>query len=149
MVNSRVKGARFERQVAKLLTDLFGVKFERVPMSGAYSTTHNTRNPVFKGDVFTEDEGFNKKFNVVIECKRIKKLPKHDCGLDFLLLNKVGVWLDQCVRESKPKNFWLFIKEDYKPIMVVEGFWNHKSKKYSYSLPLTLDEFKGSVKNDY
>ncbi len=145
MVNSRVKGAKFERQVAKLLTDLFKVKFERVPMSGAYSTTHHTRNPVFKGDVFTEDEAFNKKYNVVIECKRIKKLPKHDKDWNLLLLSKVKKWLEQCVRESGGKNFWLFIKEDYKPIMIIEGLL--LDDHYDYSSPMIIEEFKELVKN--
>lgn len=146
MVNSRVKGAKFERQVAKLLTDLFKVKFERVPMSGAYSTTHHTRNPVFKGDVFTEDEAFNKKYNVVIECKRVKKLPKHDFNslkgrLGFLYKKIVSSWIKQACRESFPKRFWLFFREDRGKVFVIVGY--HESKSICYTS--LVKEFKDFV----
>ena len=40
MSNSKSKGNRGELRVCKALTDRFGVKFNRVPNSGAFGTTH-------------------------------------------------------------------------------------------------------------
>ena len=123
MINSLNKGKRFEREVAKILTKHFGVPFKRVPMSGAFSTTQNTKNPVFAGDVFTEDKWFNDYYNIVIECKRIKRLSKKQPDATM------KDWLKQCSRESHKKNFWLIYKEDRKPIMIIRGYykkwWGH------------------------
>jgi len=149
MVNSLRKGKGFEREVAKLLTDIFGVEFKRVPMSGAFSTTQHTKNQVFKGDVFTEDKVFNKKYNVVIECKRIKKLPKHSYDttsdfINFVNLSVVKKWLEQCAKESEPKDCWLFYKEDYEPIKIIRGLFSDNNG-YLFLSPLSVEEFKDKV----
>ena len=148
MINSLSKGKRFEREVAKILTEHFGVPFKRVPMSGAFSTTQNTENPVFRGDVFTEDEGFNRRWNVVIECKRINKLPKHNFDniirkQEFMSKSVVNHWLGQCSKEAMPKNFWLIFREDYGEPYIIRGYnlnrW--KNPVYSISHPELLLNF--------
>ena len=146
MINSLSKGKRFEREIVKLLSESFGCEFKRVPMSGAFSTTQKTKNPVFKGDVFTEDKAFNKKYNVVIECKRVKKLPKHDFNslkgrLGFLYKKIVSSWIKQACRESFPKRFWLFFREDRGKVFVIVGY--HESKSICYTS--LVKEFKDFV----
>ena len=94
-MNSIRKGKRFEREVAKLLTELTNAEWKRVPMSGAFSTK-NVKNPIFKGDVFTEDKEFSE---YVIECKITKKK-----FLLFHLINKKGRlwdWWEQAEREAE------------------------------------------------
>ena len=146
MVNALKKGRRFERFVAKLLSKTFKIPFHRVPMSGAFQTQKNINNPIFKGDVFTEDEEWNDLFNVVIECKTTKRLPHYDFDsvserLKLLLSRKVQGYLEQCKGESKKKNFWLFIKEDYKPIIVIEGEYDSKKEDYTIKIPLRINHF--------
>ena len=144
MSNSLRKGKAFEREIAKLLTKTFKVKFYRVPMSGAFQTQKNTRNPVFKGDVFTEDKKWNKRFNTIIECKRVKRLPRLDLndyksGFDFLSKNLIHKWIEQCIFEAGRKNFWLIMKEDYKPPIIIRGY-NHKGV-FILTLPDNLKDY--------
>ena len=148
MVNSLSKGKRFEREITKLLTKTFGCEFKRVPMSGAFSTTQHTKNQVFKGDVFTEDKNFNEEFDVVIECKRVKKLPKHDFStqrgrFDFLGKKRIKRWINQCVRESKPKSFWLVFREDYGRPYVIIGYYHltYDGGRYFLSTSQLLTDF--------
>ena len=146
MVNALKKGRRFERFVAKLLSKTFKIPFHRVPASGAFSTRENVDNPIFKGDVFTENKKWNKIFNVVIECKTTKKLPRVDWDspywyFDILVNTRVNKWLNQCYKEAKKKDFWLFIKQDYKPIVVIEGIWDKTSKQYFVSEPMRHNHF--------
>ena len=66
-VNSRSKGNRFERKIAKLLNERFETKeFCRTPGSGAFGTTHASLPKHIKvhGDLITPE-----KFKFVIECK--------------------------------------------------------------------------------
>ena len=148
MINSLNKGKRFEREIAHILTKHFGIPFKRVPMSGAFSTTQHTKNPVFVGDVFTEDEKFNKKYNVVIECKRVNKLPKCDLTnsigrMYFLDKKLVEKWINQCVRESMPKNFWLIFRQDCDEPYIIKGYNLNKSDNpvYTISTPELLEDF--------
>ena len=55
MIHSLNKGKTFERWVANYLTDKTKVKWHRVPMSGGFQTSFNTKATEFAGDVFTEE----------------------------------------------------------------------------------------------
>lgn len=66
MVNSINKGKEFEREIAKLLTQRTGVKWQRVPHSGALATSQQLQDKNFRGDVFTEDTTYG---DWMIECK--------------------------------------------------------------------------------
>ena len=153
MVNSINKGKRFEREVAHVLTKHFGIPFKRVPMSGAFSTTQNTKNPVFKGDVFTEDKKFNERWNVVIECKRVKRLPKYNSSTihgryAFLDKSIIKHWLGQCSREAMPKHFWLIFREDYGNPYIITGYNLNKGENpvYAISQPELLMDFLKKTK---
>ena len=66
-VNSRTKGASFERQIATMLNKRFNTKeFSRTPGSGAFATTHNLPEHLkLHGDLITP-----KNFRYCIECKK-------------------------------------------------------------------------------
>lgn len=105
MVLSKDKGNRFERQVAKVLTNLTGVEWQRVPMSGAFATVKGTKDNRFKGDIFTE----NKKFsNIVIECKSTKEritideIPNPS--------GRIMNWINQTKEESQGMDWILIFK---------------------------------------
>jgi hypothetical protein len=59
-VNGRSKGSAFERRIAKLFTEKFGVEFKRTPMSGGWT-------PV--GDITPKDPTVAGCLPWVIECK--------------------------------------------------------------------------------
>ena len=104
MVNPKKKGNKFEREIANFLTKILGVKFHRVPMSGAFATVNKTTSEVFNGDVFTEDEKYK---DIVIECKSYKSFSINDFFSDK---SKFYSWINQSVRESGNKNWVLFFK---------------------------------------
>lgn len=103
-VNSIKKGKGFEREVANFLTRITDAKWNRVPCSGGFQTSHNTTNPVFSGDVFTEDERYK---DIVIECKFHKYLVINDF---FNHESKLYDWIRQSIKESQNNNWILFFK---------------------------------------
>ena len=107
MTNSINKGKSFERKIAKILSDDFGIRFQRVPCSGGFSTMLNVENPIFHGDIFVEDEKWNHEHNAVIECKCIKRLTLNDYVNYLKGEGIISEWIRQCQRECKDKNFWL------------------------------------------
>lgn len=64
-INSRQKGARNERAVAKLFSDWTGYEFARTPQSGGlhWKKQHTT------GDIVCIDENHGRRFPFSIECK--------------------------------------------------------------------------------
>lgn len=110
MVNSIDKGKRFERDMAKLLTQLTGVKWMRVPNSGGI---HNTNNYRFKGDLFSDHPSYQ---NIVVECKiRKKPITLFDIMSPTSIIYK---WIQQ-VQSYSPNGTWLlFFKSNYSPIFV-------------------------------
>ena len=64
MANSKKKGNRFERAVAKFFTDWSGFNFGRTPQSGAY---HNNRD--LGSDIICNDDNHKTKCCISIECK--------------------------------------------------------------------------------
>ena len=102
-VNSRRKGASFERKVAKLLKDKFKSKeFSRSPGSGAYATTHNLPEHLqLHGDILTPQN-----FKFVIECKS-----GYD-HIDIFDLFLEGKEFDNFLRQARRDS-----KEAQKPIL--------------------------------
>lgn len=96
MTNSIKKGKRYEREVAKLLTKLTGVRWFRVPISGAFATARKVKDSRFRGDLFTDDERFK---DLVIECKILKRKPTE---------RTLAKWITQAKRESRNKK-WILI----------------------------------------
>lgn len=68
MVNSKHKGNRAEREVASLLTSLTGVRWNRVPCSGAIFTAGGDSD--LKGDVYCKDILYA---DIVIEVKNYRE----------------------------------------------------------------------------
>lgn len=91
MTNSKKKGDKFERDVAKILGDWWGFKFSRTPMSGGASWLADN-NAV--GDIVTPPEA---KFPLVIECKS-----REGWTIDNVLLNnkEPHTWWSQVVTDS-------------------------------------------------
>jgi len=114
MVHSLNKGKSFEREIANFLTDQTGVKWHRVPQSGAFSTVNKSEDPRFDGDVFTEDKKFQ---GVVIECKSNKNIV--DLNMLFNRKSLFWKWVEQASSESKGKRWLLFVKITRKGTWVV------------------------------
>lgn len=66
-MHSLNKGKRGEREVAKLLTEITGVVWKRVPCSGALFTSQDSSQ--FRGDVYTDDPFLK---DIVVEVKNQK-----------------------------------------------------------------------------
>lgn len=107
MVNSKAKGKRYERHIAKKLTKLTGSEWYRVPGSGMYSTRIGTNDKRFKGDVYC-DEGYD---DLVIECKNTKD--KLNINTFFNKTGKVKRYIAQSKRESGELPCLLFININY------------------------------------
>jgi hypothetical protein len=123
MINSMDKGKAYERYICKLLSSHFGIRFQRVPNSGAMQTAQHLTSAQFKGDIFTEDEDWNKKFGHVIECKKLnQKLTIYDWA-GYLDGRKtiISDWLHQCKVESGEKGFILIFANDFRPDLVIVG----------------------------
>jgi len=104
MVHSLNKGKGFERWVANHLTEKIGVKFHRVPMSGGFATSFDTKAQEFQGDVFTEDDRYK---NITIECKAHKELSITEL---FNPKSKLYDWIKQSTDEAKDNPWILFFK---------------------------------------
>tara|TARA_R110000851_G_scaffold18946_5_gene58940 strand:- start:2411 stop:2947 length:537 start_codon:yes stop_codon:yes gene_type:complete len=107
-INSRRKGAAFERKIAKTLNTKFDSKeFSRSPGSGAFATTHNLPTHLqLHGDILTP-----LKFKFVIECKsgydQVDIFDLFDDGKDF------DKFIKQAKRDGKKANkpFMLIYKK--------------------------------------
>lgn len=94
MVDSKQKGARAENAAKKILKDLTGLNWQRVPLSGALSKEHK-----LKGDLYVPNE----KNLYCIEVKHYKD----DHINSKLLTSKVpqfSKWWEQAVREAEEVN---------------------------------------------
>lgn len=115
VINAIKKGKGFEREVAHYLTKQLGVKFERVPCSGGFQTSHDTRDHRFRGDVFTECDLWK---DLTVECKRHKDLRIIDL---FNKKSKFWEWIEQCKTESASSGVegkWvLFFRMNNMPLM--------------------------------
>jgi Holliday junction resolvase len=125
MVNSIVKGKNFEREVAKILSVITRCDWQRVPMSGAFSTNNNSEDPRFSGDVFTENKEYE---NFVIECKSYATLEISEL---FNNNSKFYGWIKQAKEESKGKPWILFIKIKNKGVYVLSETYNKIIKQFT------------------
>lgn len=109
---SKNKGKAFERQVAKFLSEVFQLNFERVPNSGAFIGGKNQfrkeklseeQQLLMDGDIITPSE----LSHVSLECKSYKSFRWHllyeDGGE-----NQLNTWIDQVSNTSKPLWFLCF-----------------------------------------
>ncbi|MEO0272619.1 MAG: hypothetical protein ABIM30_05975 [candidate division WOR-3 bacterium] len=103
MVNSLKKGHRYEREVAKWLSNATGALFYRTPNSGATATSMKIGE--FAGDILTNDARFA---NTVIECKHYRK----PVTLDDLFASKsyFWEWVHQATKEADGRDWILFFK---------------------------------------
>ena len=69
MANSKKKGNRFERVVAKYFTDWSGFKFGRTPGSGSF---HNNRD--LGSDLICNDDKHKNRCCISIECKNYQDI---------------------------------------------------------------------------
>lgn len=114
-MNSRNKGAAFERKIAKLLSDALGISFKRTPQSGAFST--NNKYSALAGDIYCEAD-----FPYVIECKKYSEYNLEDLvtGATSGMLK----WFEQLETEKGNKKGLLIFQKNYGKIMAaIEGVY--------------------------
>jgi len=101
---SKSKGSSWERDIAKILSEIYGENFQRVPNSGSYTGGKNVFRKEFlsenqlqlsKGDIIPPDSW--KFFNC--EAKNYKEFPFH-----HLLVNKdiplMDAWIEQTLNAA-------------------------------------------------
>jgi len=122
MVDQRAKGARGEYKVRDLLRDKTGLKFERVPASGAL--------PYLKGDLFIPPTD---NCDFCIEIKNYKESAIND----KILTNKSNnfvIWWNR-IRVQAPQNDkkpLLFCKYDRSKIFVATEIKPLNTEKYMF-----------------
>lgn len=106
MIKSITKGKSFERQVANWLTKITGVKWLRIPQSGATSTNNKLEN--WHGDVFSESPLY---CDIVIEAKSYKER----VVLEDILNPKshLNEWIAQTKKEAGNRFWILFFKANF------------------------------------
>ena len=125
-INSKNKGNRAERELSLLLGHITGVKWHRVPCSGALFTCNNTLP--YKGDVYCNEELYS---DVVIECKHYKR-PVTIFDL-FNPKSNFNEWFKQLSLESKGYDGFLFFKNQGKWFWVRSGLGrNSVSTSYKF-----------------
>lgn len=150
--NSYIKGRAYEQKIARLLTRKFDIKFHRVPMSGGFATATETLRPELRGDIFTDDKKWNEKFNVIIECKKIKdpidlvQYSKFVRGENVMMTK----WVLQCIKEaSHPngnhKNFWLIFSWNHGADLIIQGVY---ATEWLFTPPVELKRFLIGIKED-
>lgn len=96
--NSRNKGSRFERSVAKAWESWTGYKFSRTPGSGGWAKAKDA-----VGDLVCTDEKHSRRFPFSIECKSYQ-----DIKFEHLLLGnktcKIHDFWDQASRDANKIN---------------------------------------------
>jgi len=103
------KGARFEYSVRDMLTEKTGVKWDRVPLSGAGT---------MKGDLYC----LTNHYYYCFECKSFKDTVIQE-NLLSAKSNNIFSWWEQTLREAKEMNrkpALVFKKDRGKPIIAVE-----------------------------
>lgn len=118
---SKNKGKGFEREVCKILTEIYGDSFTRVPYSGAFvgginasrkSTLTENQIKAHKGDIIPPDDW--KYFNC--ECKNYADFPFHHL-LQDKAIPVLEEWLGQTLDAHDENDLdLLFMKFDRKGI---------------------------------
>jgi len=140
--NSKVKGNKYENDVAKRLNKLFNTdEFQRTPGSGAFATTHTLPEHLhISGDLITP-----KNFNYSIECKKGYSV---DFGDIFKGSSTIIGFIKQAERDIKKTNkkFLILYKKDYRDEIVIvdEEFPIQKEVRLNgkYFIYLSKDFFK-------
>lgn len=101
MTNSRTKGSRNERSVAKIMQDWSGYEFARTPQSGGlhWKKAHTS------GDIVCIDDRHGLRFNFSIECKF-----HEDLDLLYLIQGLIGK------KTNKILEFWKQSEADAKQV---------------------------------
>lgn len=114
--NSKNKGNKFERDVAKILNETFNTtEFIRSPGSGAFATTHSLPDHMkMSGDLITP-----KNFPFIIECK--KGYNKENIGSIFNPKSNLISFIEQAERDSsrEKKDFLVILHQDRKEPLVI------------------------------
>lgn len=114
--NSKNKGSRFERTVAKWFEDWTGYKFSRTPGSGGWAKAKDSF-----GDIVCTDEKHSRRFPFSIECKNYK-----DINFEHILLGtktcKVKSFWDQAVHDAGRCNKIPLLIVKYNGMPKDEGF---------------------------
>lgn len=128
LVNSKKKGDVFERKIAKILGDWWGVPFSRTPQSGGASWGAQN-NAV--GDILPP---ITAGFPLVIECKH-----RENWTIENVLLNnkEPHTWWEQVIRDS--------MKVDKVPCLI---FTRNRANTF-VALPYRLEVYKDIRDNDY
>ena len=84
-MNSKKKGSKFERNIAKWFTSWTGFKFQRTPYSGA-----NHYNKDLASDIMCSDERHAHRCKISIECKSYR-----DIKFEHLLLGNKGAEIEK------------------------------------------------------
>jgi len=118
--SNRQRGGAYERKMAKMLTDGFGIKFKRSPRSGAL-----LREGAFNGVFLGGDLACERDFRFSIECKNCK-----DSNLEAVLKNRetaslVKYWC-QCIYDAEASSTK---KKTKLPLL----FFNMKSVKKDFA----------------
>lgn len=99
------KGKRYERDIAKFLTDTFNKPFMRVPNSGAFTGGKNqTRIANMsagqvkgqRGDIIAPDE-----YNFILECKNHRNFSTGFVGIMKSSNAKLDGWLDEVYKDAE------------------------------------------------
>ena len=114
---SKNKGKAYEREVAKLLSNVFKENFERVPNSGAFTGGKNAsrrerldteQEKMFVGDIIPPSS-----WDIVIECKNHKRSSEEIINIlkgSSTLLNN---WIKEVRYDANGKFHMLFFKVPY------------------------------------
>lgn len=127
-VNSRTKGASFERQIATMLNKRFNTKeFSRTPGSGAFATTHNLPEHLkLHGDLITP-----KNFRYCVECK--KGYNKENLYSLYNYRSDFWKFILQCQKDSdlsKKVPMIIFKQDRQKTLVIVPSYIMYSIKKY-------------------
>lgn len=136
MANSKRKGSKFEREVAKWLTNWTGFNFQRTPYSGA---NHLSRD--LASDIMCSDERHAHRCKISVECKSYR-----DIKFEHVLLGTKGSEIEkfwaQAYRDanrshripilimrynSMPKDeFFMVVDSDLAEGFLTDNMYNHR-----------------------
>lgn len=145
---SKTKGKSFEREVAKILSEVFNENFERVPNSGAFiggknkvrrSKVDEYQEKIFLGDIIPPAN-----WEIVVECKNYKKL---DGGFEKVLHDrnaKIEKWLSELTYDAEYRFHMLFMKFNYIGTFFVMPLDMNVDISYFGKIPRMIFQFNDS-----
>ena len=93
--NSRNKGSRFERTIAKAWESWTGYKFSRTPGSGGWAKAKDAM-----GDLVCTDEKHSRRFPFSIECKNYQEIKFEHILLGLKSCKIISFW-EQATKDAK------------------------------------------------